>query len=483
VKALDKFFKISERGSTVGREVRGGFVTFFAMSYIVVLNPILLDGPDANGNYLDANGTGSIAAATALIAAICSILMGLGANFPVGIAAGIGISSVLGVCISTLPGATWEDLMGLVVIEGVVILVLVLTGFRKAIFNAVPRDLRLAIGIGIGLFIAFIGFYDSGFIHQGSGTVVMLGENGSIVSLPVLVFVITLISMFVLSMKKVKGAILISIIGSTILAAILELVLNGLGRYGGYVDDNGNNMFNSGGWISNIPWPTGNFVSLPDLSTFGHFNLLGSFSHIGIATAILLAFSLILTDFFDAMGTIIGVANQGNINDESGDPIGIQRIFTFDALAAVIGGLGGSGSNTAYVESTSGVAEGARTGLAAVVTGFLFIGASFLTPLVDFVPAEAATPALVFVGFLMLTQIGDINWKDWSLAIPAFTTIIIMPFTYSITNGIGAGFIMYVIMKLASGKLKEIHPLMWGVSAAFLIYFAEGAIMNLLTWS
>ena len=465
---LDRYFHITQRGSTISREVRGGLVTFFAMAYIIALNPIILGGEDSGGGLLGT--TGAIAAGTALIAGIMTIAMGVVANFPLALAAGLGINSIVAVSAATIPQATWADVMGVVVIEGLIITLLVLTGFRQAVFDAIPQSLRVAIGVGIGLFIALIGFVNAGFVKTGPGTVLTLASDGSISSWPVVVFVFGLLLTIVLSVRKVRGAILISIISTSILAVILEAIFH----FGAASEDN------PGGWASNVPTFAGDSYTLPDFSVLGHFSILGSFQNLGVITVILLAFSMLLADFFDTMGTMLGVAQEGGLLDDKGNPLNSQRILLVDSVAAAAGGLGGVSSNTSYVESTSGVAEGARTGLASVVTGILFLLATFLSPLVALVPAEAAAPALVIVGFLMLTQIHTIDLSDYSQGIPAFFTIVLMPFTYSITVGIGAGFIVYTVIKLATGRIKEVHPLLWGSAILFVIYFAQGPLQALL---
>ena len=455
---IDRFFKISERGSTIGTEIRGGLVTFFAMSYIVILNPLIIGTvPDGTGQMLgggDEPNLTMIASATALVAGIMTILMGAVANYPMALAAGLGLNAVVAFSIAGLPNVTWADAMGLVVIEGIIILLLVLTGFREAVFNAVPRELKVAIGVGIGLFITLIGLTNAGFVETGA-TIVQLGNLGT---WPILVFVVGLVLTIVLWVRKVRGALLISILVATVLAVILENTLH-----------IGPAAENPGGWNS-APTFTG-IVSLPDFSLLGQFNILTSWERIGIVTAILLIFTLLLADFFDTMGTMVAVGAEAKLLDAKGNPPHTRRILVIDSLAAVAGGMGSVSSNTSYVESTSGVAEGARTGLASIVTGVAFLLATFLSPLVALVPYEAAAPALVIVGFLMMTQISGIDWTKTDIAIPAFLTIAIMPFTYSITDGIGAGFIAYVIVKLAQGRVREIHWLMWLSSALFVVYF------------
>ncbi|MDM7855460.1 NCS2 family permease [Cellulomonas alba] len=470
---LDRFFKISERGSTIGTEIRGGLVTFFTMCYIIVLNPLIIGTvKDGQGNFLANGDLAVIAATTALVAGVMSILMGVVANFPLALAAGLGLNAVVAYSIAALPGMSWQDAMGLVVLEGLFILVLVLTGFREAVFKAVPIELKTAISVGIGLFIAFIGFVDSGFVRAGAGTPVQLGINGSLGSWPLLVFVVGLLLTIVLMVRKVKGAILISIIGVTVLALIVEAI----GAIGAHGDKN------PGGWMLNVPkFPGfGHLVQTPDFSIVGHFSLLGGIRQIGVLAVILLVFSLMLADFFDTMGTMVAIGGEAGLLDKDGNPPRTRQILIVDSVAAAAGGAASVSSNTAYIESASGVGDGARTGLAAVTTGICFLLATFLAPLVELVPSEAATPALVVVGFLMVMQVAGINWRNYEVAIPAFLTIVIMPFTYSITAGMGAGIITFVVIKLALGKAKLVHPLMWIISVLFVVYFLLGPIKDAL---
>jgi len=474
---VDRFFHITERGSTVGTEIRGGLTTFFTMSYIIVLNPLILGFvADGTGGFLGGgDGTGAnlalIAAATALVAGVMSILMGLVANFPIALAAGLGLNAVVAYSVAALPDMTWADAMGIVVLEGLIILVLVLTGFRVAVFKAVPRELKVAISVGIGLFIAFIGFADAGFVRAGSGTLVQLGVNGSIAGWPMVVFVLGLLAAVVLVTKKVRGGLLIAIVGATILAVIVEVV----GKIGAFDAEK-----NVTGWKLNVPALPDKVVDVPDLSLLGHFSLFGSISKIGVLAVILLVFSLLLADFFDTMGTMVAIGAEAELLDEEGNPPKTQQILIVDSIAAAAGGAAGVSSNTSYIESASGVGDGARTGLASVVTGIAFLLAMFIAPVVNMVPSEAAAPALVVVGFLMVMQVTNIDWRNYEIAIPAFLAMIIMPFTYSITAGIGAGFIVFVVLKIAAGKAKVVHPLMWVTSALFIVYFALGPIKDAL---
>ncbi len=472
---FDTFFKISERGSTIGREVRGGFVTFFTMAYIVALNPLILGlTKDGDGKYLGGDGThpnlAMIAAATALVAGVITILMGLIANFPLALATGLGLNTFVAVGIATK--MSWADAMGLIVLEGLIITVLVLTGFRTAVFRAVPQQLKIAISVGIGLFIALIGLVDSGFVRRtGTGPVpVTLGDNGTLVGWPIVIFAFGLFLMIILMVKKVKGALLIGISTATLAAVLVEKAFK-IGP--SFVSPT---QFNPKGWGLNVPSVPSKIVDKPNFGLLGHFSLLGSFGRVSIIAGILLVFTLLLSDFFDTVGTVTAIATEAGLVDEKGYIPKTEQILFVDSIAAVAGGAASISSNTSYIESASGVGEGARTGLASVVTGICFLFATFLAPLVAVIPYEAATPALVIVGFLMMTQIKQVNWEDYGIAIPAFLTIILMPFTYSISVGIGAGFISHVAIRLVQGRRKEIHPLLAIVTFLFVIYFFTSLI-------
>ena len=471
--ALDAFFHITERGSTLAREIRGGVVTFFTMAYILVLNPLILSTP--HDGIAPLGTTEQIAAGTALIAGVMTILMGVVANYPMALAAGLGINAMIAYTLVGMNGMTYADAMGLIVIEGVIILILVLTGFREAVFRAVPAHIKTAISVGIGLFIALIGLVDAKVVRAG-GTPLELGLGGSLQGWPVLVFLLGLFLMLILHVRRVKGSILIGIVASTVLAAVIEAVVH----LGAYNDDPDAGPVNLTGWALSVPSLSGSPVELPDPATLGRFSLLGSLDKVGIVSVVLLVFSLLLADFFDTMGTMIAIGAEGDLLDADGNPPRTREILAVDSLAAIAGGAGGVSSNTSYVESAAGVGEGARTGLASVVTGVLFLLSMFLAPVVSMVPYEAATPALVVVGFLMMTQVTDIDWKSPEVALPAFITIIMMPFSYSITNGIGAGFIAYLVVQLARGRVREIHPLIWGASLLFVIYFTLAPIKAIL---
>ncbi|SFP20298.1 putative MFS transporter, AGZA family, xanthine/uracil permease [Geodermatophilus dictyosporus] len=466
---LDRYFSISARRSTVGREVRGGFTTFFTMAYIVVLNPIILSGADITGATLPFAG---VAAVTALVAGALTVLMGVVGRYPFALATGLGINAIVAVFAATQ--LSWPEIMGLVVLEGLLITVLVLTGFRRAVFEAIPPQLKTAIAVGIGFFLTIIGLVDAGFIRRAEQGVVPItfGVNGQLAGWPILVFVIGLLLMSLLVVRRVKGGLLIGIVVTTVLAIVIEAIAD----VGPTFTDDG---VNPRGWALQVPTLPDQVVSAPDLSIIGQVSPFGGFERIGVVAALLIVFSIMIADFFDTVGTVTAVGAEGELLDEKRNLPGSQPVLLVDSLAAAAGGAASVSSNTTYIESASGVADGARTGLASVVTGVLFLLAMFFTPLVQIVPSEAAAPALVIVGALMISQIRTLEWDDMSLVIPAFLTIALMPFTYSITNGIGAGVVSYVLLRTAVGRGREVHPLMWVIAAAFVVYFALEPLQQL----
>ncbi|MEU8521345.1 NCS2 family permease [Streptomyces sp. NBC_01216] len=457
---LDRYFKISQRGSTVAREVRGGFATFFAMAYIIVLNPIILgSAEDMYGHQLDG---GQLVTATVLSAAFSTLLMGVIGNVPIALAAGLGVNTV--VALQLAPRMSWPDAMGMVVLAGLVVMLLVATGLRERVMNAVPVGLRKGIAIGIGLFIMLIGLVDSGFVSRipdAAHTTVPLqiGADGHLTGWPVLVFVLGTLLTLALIVRKVPGAILLSIVAMTIVAMVVNAVAD-VPSWG----------------LTTPEWP-GNPVASPDTGLLWEFSLFGGFHKVGLLTGVLFVFTVLLSCFFDAMGTILGVGDEAKLMDEDGTFPGINKVLLVDGLAVASGGATSSSATTCFVESTAGVGEGARTGLASVVTGALFSVALFLTPLATMVPSQAATPALLAVGFLILAgSVKDIDWSDFTIAVPAFLAMVMMPFTYSITNGIGIGFIAFSVLRLAAGRGREVPVAMYVVSAVFVFYYAMPAL-------
>ncbi|MDT0179863.1 NCS2 family permease [Microbacterium sp. ARD31] len=445
---LDRYFEISRRGSTVGTEIRGGVVTFVTMAYIVILNPAILSTPDVEGITL---APAAVATATALTAGVMTILFGLVTRLPFAFAAGLGINAF--VAFSVVGQVSWGEAMALVVINGLIIVLLAATGLRKLIFDAVPVQLKLAITVGIGLFIAFIGFVNAGFVNPAEGTPLELGVGGSITSPATLLFIATLLIGGILMALRVKGAILIALVAGTILAAIV-------------------NIFTP---IADFGLSNGIFAA-PNLSLVGAVDFGFDLGRVGVLALVMFVFTLVFTNFFDAMGTMTGLAREAGLADERGNFPRIKSALIVEGVGAVVGGGTSSSSATVFVESGSGIGEGARTGLANVVTGVLFLLAMFITPVTGLVPGFVAAAALVLVGALMLTQIKNIDLSDFNVLLPVFLTATVMPLTYSIANGIGAGFISWVVLNTFSGKAKQVHWLLWIVAAGFVLYFARGPI-------
>jgi AGZA family xanthine/uracil permease-like MFS transporter len=453
---VDRYFKISERGSSVRTELIAGVATWLTMAYILFVNPAIL------GTVKDANGTqlpfDQVLTVTALAAGVVTIAMGLFANYPFALAAGLGLNAFVTFTLVAADQLSWPAAMGVIVAEGVLITVLVLTGFREAVLNAIPMDLKRAIGIGIGLFIALIGFVNAGIVvhPQGGEPIVTLGSD--LTTWPILVFVVGLAITSALVARRVRGALLIGIL----LATALAIVINEI--------------------ASKPVWTTPGVATIPSkIVATPNFSLVGNFSFsfvstLGFWTALAIVLSVMLSDFFDTMGTVIGIGGEAGLLDRQGRLPGINRVLLVDSLAAVAGGLTSSSSNTTYIESAAGVSEGGRTGLTSVVVGVLFLLALFLSPLAGVIPPEATAPILVIVGYFMMTLVREIDWSDPGIGIPALLTIVVMPFTYSITNGVGAGFLAYTVIALLRGRWRDVHPLMFVVSAVFAWYFVHGVV-------
>jgi AGZA family xanthine/uracil permease-like MFS transporter len=442
---LDGFFRLSERGTNVGAEVRAGITTFLVMAYIIFLNPLILSNMFPEGAERDAF-IPAASAATALLAGILTIAMGVVSNYPIALAAGLGINAIVAFGLVLGAGLSPAGAMGVIVIEGLIVLLLVLVGLREAIMNAVPLSLKRAIGVGIGLFILFIGLVDGGLIGPGTPVVQFIFPNSTSAWLTVLGLLLTIV-LFVL---KVRAALLISIIVMSILAFIFG--------------------------ITTLP---DQISFVPDFTTLGAFDLTEVWN-LGLVAAGLTIFAIMLTDFFDTMGTATAITEQAGLTTADGQVPGINRVLIVDSIAAAAGGAAGISSNTSYIESAAGVAEGGRTGLTSVVTGVLFLLAVLVTPLAPMVPFAATGPVLVVVGYLMATLIKDIDFADVEEGLPALLGITLMPLTYNITVGIGAAFVTYVLIKAVRGKAAEVHPLLWVVAAAFLVYFAQAWLNSVL---
>lgn len=434
-------FRIGERGSTVGTEVRGGAATFLTMAYILVANPAILSAAGIP--------FASAVAATAAAAGICSILMGVVANFPIALASGMGLNAVVAFQIAREAGS-WQAAMGLVVLDGLLVGALVLLGLREAVLHAIPRDLRRAIGVGIGLFIALIGMLNAKLVLVPPGTIEALARDPGAVLPPVtygsarapetIVALSGLLVTAVLLARRVTGAILIGIVASTLLALVL-----GVARL-----------------------PEGSWLAVPRFDTVLQADVGGA-----LALHVLpLLVPLVMVDFFDTLGTASAIAEEAGLQDESGRFPGLRRVLLVDSASASIGGLFGASSVTAYIESAAGVAEGARTGLHSVVVGVLFLLAMFAAPVAAIVPASATAPALIVVGFLMCGQVARLDFDALDTAIPAFILLATIPFTYSISHGIGYGFLAFVLIRVLAGRAREVHPIMYVTSAIFAAYFA-----------
>ncbi len=450
---LERFFDLRARGTNVGTEILAGVTTFMVMAYIIFVNPTILNFVGIKDLQGLGPGFAPTLAATCLVAGVMTIAMGLVTNYPYAVASGMGLNAVVAFQLIVGLKLPWTAAMGVIFMEGVLITILVLTGFREAVMDAIPISLKRAIGVGIGLFILFIGLYEGGLVKQGPpGVPVTLGDLNT---LSVLVTLIGLFLTIALMALKIRGALLIGILLTTIVAILINAA-------------SGHTAFTTPG-VAVIP---SRILAWPDFSTFGKGLDFSVFWRAGAVTAIVSVFSIMLADFFDTMGTVIGIAGEAGWLDRDGRLPGMKRILVVDSLSAAIGGLASASSATTYVESAAGVSEGGRSGLTSVVTGLLFFVALFFSPIAEVVPPQATSAALIVVGFLMCSIVKDIPFGDFEEGFPALMTLVVMPFTYSITNGFGAGFITYAFIKLIRGKARELHGLLVGTAVAFAIYFA-----------
>jgi AGZA family xanthine/uracil permease-like MFS transporter len=455
---LDGYFHISERGSTVRVEVIAGVATWLTMAYILFVNPSILGAlPDREGVQLTFP---QVLTVTALVAGVVTLAMGLWANYPFALAAGLGLNAFVAFTLVGAHQLTWPEAMGVIVIEGLAIAALVLTGFREAVMDAIPMDLKRAIGIGIGLFIAFIGLVNAGIVvHPEAGTIVTLTPD--LTTLKILTFAIGLALTSALVALRMRGALLVGILATTVVAMVIN---EGWG--GGQI------WSTVGPDTARLP---SSVVSTPDFALVGDFSF-NVFTVVGVGTALALIVSVMLSDFFDTMGTVVGIAGEAGLLDRNGKLPGINRVLLVDSLAAAAGGAASASSNTTYIESAAGVSEGGRTGLTSVVVAILFFLALFFSPLAGVIPPEATAPVLVIVGYFMMTIVKDINWDDPGIGIPALLTMVVMPFTFSITNGVAAGFVSYTVIQVLRGRWAQVHWLMYVVSAVFIWYFVQGGL-------
>ena len=450
---LERCFRLAERGTTVGTEVLAGITTFMVMAYIIFVNPAILNFAGIKDLQGLGPGFAPTLAATCLVAGVMTVAMGLATNYPFAVASGMGLNAVVAFQLIVGMKLPWSAAMGVIFLEGVVITILVLTGFREAVMDAIPISLKRAIGVGIGMFILFIGLYTGGLVKQGPpGVPVTLGDLNS---LPVLVTLVGLFLTIALMAMRARGALLLGILLTTVFAILVN-------AWSGYT------AFSLPG-VAVLP---SHILAWPDFSTFARGLDLSVFWRLGILSAALAVFSIMMADFFDTMGTVIGIAGEAGWLDEKGKLPRLNRILLVDSLAAAFGGCASASSATTYIESAAGVSEGARTGLASVVTGSLFFLALFFSPVAGVVPPQATAAALIVVGFLMCSIVKDIPFGEFEEGFPALMTMVTMPFTYSITNGFGAGFITYAFIKLVRGKAREVHPMLMGAAVGFAVYFA-----------
>ncbi len=455
---FERFFKLDEVGTNVRTELLAGFTTFLTMSYIIFVNPLFLSffgNPDLAGKALPFSAS---LTATCLATAVMCIMMGIWTNYPFALAPGMGLNAIVAYQMVLGMGLSWPSAMGVIVMEGAIITFLVITGFREAVMQSIPLSLKQAISVGIGLFIAFIGLVQAGFVQKSDSTLVTLGNFDN---LGVVVAIFGLLLTAILMKVKVKGALLIGIISSTVLAIIINYV-SGLSAF-------------TSPQVARFPT---SILSMPDFSTIGHFDFK-AFSKLGVITASILIFSVMLSDFFDTLGSVIGLGSEAGFLTPDGKLPRIKQVLLVDSMAAVAGGASSASSVTTYIESAAGISTGGRSGLTTIVVGILFFLAIFFSPLAEVVPKEATAPALIIVGFLMLSIVKELPFHKFDEAFPAFLIMIVMPLTYSISNGIGFGFITFTLIKLLSGKGREVHWLMYIVSLAFAVDFAIPALKSI----
>jgi len=448
---LEAYFKVREAGTTVGTEVMAGVTTFMVMAYIIFVNPAILSFASVPALQGQGPPFPATLAATCLVAALMTAAMGLLTNYPLAVASGMGLNAVVAFQLIAGQKLPWPAAMGVIFLEGVAITILVLTGFREAVMNAIPMSQKRAISVGIGLFILLIGLVNGGIVRPGTGVLVTLG---ALTSAKVAVAVAGLFFTLLLLARQVRGALLVGILATTVLAIVVNMI--------------------GGGRVWTLPGVAvvpSQILAWPDFSTLGQGLNVEVFWRLGLLAALLTIFSIMLSDFFDTMGTVVGIGAEAGWLDREGRLPRLNRVLIVDSLGAVVGGACSASSATTYIESAAGVATGGRTGLTSLVVAAGFALALFFAPLAGVVPPEATAAALVLVGYLMCTLVREIPFGDLEEGFPALLTMTVMPFTYSITNGIGAGFVGYTFIKLVRGKGGEVHPMMYAASAAFVVYF------------
>jgi AGZA family xanthine/uracil permease-like MFS transporter len=448
---LERCFKLREHGTTVGTEVLAGLTTFMVMAYIIFVNPAILSF--AGVPPLQAQGVpfAPTLAATCLVAALATAAMGLVTNYPLAVASGMGLNAVVAFQLIAAQKLPWPAAMGVIFWEGVLITFLVLVGVREAVLNAIPLALKRAISVGIGLFILFIGLVNAGVVRPGQGIPVTLGP---LTSAKVAVAVAGLLLTLLFLARGARGALLLGIVGTTVLAIGVNAARGG-------------SVWTTPG-VAVVPTQ---LVAWPDFSTLGAGVNVEAFVRLGLLGAGLAIFSIMLSDFFDTVGTVVGIGGEAKWLDKQGRLPRMNRVLLVDSAAAALGGAASASSATTYIESAAGVTAGGRTGLTSVVVAVCFALALFIAPLAGVVPPEATAPALIVVGYLMCSLVREIPFADLEEGFPALLTMTLMPFSYSITNGIGAGFVSYVAIKLVRGRGGAVHPLMYAAAAAFVLYF------------
>jgi AGZA family xanthine/uracil permease-like MFS transporter len=480
--ALGRWFRFSDNGTTLARDTIAGATTFIVMSYIIFVNPAILGFAGVEG--LEGRGLEfpGVLTSTCLVAGVMTILMGLYTNRAYAIAPGLGLNAVVAFTLVADAGLGFPEAMGLVVVEGLAVTTLVLVGMREAIMRAIPLELKKAIAIGIGLFIAFIGLFNSGLVVRGEATPVDLAE---FTTWPVFITVVGLVVTIALRAIGFPGDLLVGIILTTAFATIVNYAADVYPRELGYAR-----------------WPDDIFDA-PDFSLVGEISF-DAFTTLPFIAALAFAFTLFLADFFDTMGTLVGVGRQAGYLDERGELPEIRKPLLVDSLAAAAGGAASASSATTYIESASGVAVGGRTGWVSVITGLLFFPFMFIAPLIGMVPPQATAPALIIVGWLMISvlteieeeaeeeelaggvrpgrRLAGIDFHDLAVGLSAAIVIMFMPFTFSITDGIAAGFIVYVLIRLFQRRWAQVHPLMYGAAAAFALYFLIPLLQDNFDW-
>lgn len=447
---MEKFFKLKENGTNVRTEVIAGITTFMTMAYILAVNPSILSASGMDPN--------AILTATALASFIGCMAMALLANYPFALAPGLGLNAFFAYTICGVMGYTWQFALLAVFVEGLVFIILSVTNVREAIFNAIPLQLKKGVSVGIGLFCAFIGLQNANIVVDSATlvTIVNFRENFHTVGIGALLALIGLLIIAILYVKNVKGAMLIGIISTWVLGILCQLT----GIY---------QVTPEAGFYSLIPsWSSFDLGAIG--TTFGQcFNF--KMIDFNIVDFIIIMFSFLFVDMFDTLGTLIGVANKANMLDKDGKLPRVKEALLADAIATSVGAVLGTSTTTTFVESSSGVAEGGRTGLASVVTGFLFLLSLFLAPVFTTIPSFATAPALIFVGFLMISAVVEINFTEMPESIPAYLCLLTMPLTYSISEGIAIGVISYVVINTVSGKGKKITPLMYVLAVLFVLKY------------